>query len=493
MKRSRIGLLILAALLIVLSWWGIFAARTGLTVRSLNQEGVPLLYLAPKLAKSVPGVLIAHGYSGSKQLMLTYGYVLARSGYAVMLWDWDGHGANPNRLQSDSLQRNFQTAWDTIAQQPEVDRSRLAVLGHSMGSGAVMNAAIDHPTDFAATVAISPTGATVSPDRPRNLQLQAGTWEGGFIRNAERILQQAGGVNSETASGRGREFVLVPNVEHITILFNSVSHNAAQQWLDRTFGQQFEQQQFEQQQFEQQQGQYVDRRMLWQGVHLIGWLMALTAVMPSLRIAGETAAISGLQRWGGLVLSSIVPTIGLVLLDRVVKLQTLGGVQVGGAVALWFLMAGAIWLSVLRQVPKLSLRAALLGISVFTVLWIAVGAMAQFVWLQSVLIPARLIVWGLIAIASLPWFLASEIAQQSQTGIKRMVWGVAQSTALIGGFVLVLQFLPQLGFMFLLLPLFPVLISLLSIVSAQVQERWSVAIASALFFAWLLAAGFPLA
>lgn len=476
MKRYRIGLLVLAIVLIVLSWWGIFSARSGLVVRSFNQDGVPLLYLAPKSARSVPGVLVAHGYSGSKQLMLTYGHVLARSGYAVMLWDWNGHGANPNRLQNDSLRRNLETAWNAIAQQPEVDATRLAVLGHSMGSGAVMNAAIAHPNDFLATVAVSPTGATVTPDRPRNLQLQAGSWEGGFIRNAERILQQAGGTNSDVATGRGREFVLVPNVEHITILFNSVSHQAARQWLDRTFG-------------SQQQSQYVDRRMLWQAVHLVGWLIALAAIMPSLQLVASPLSITPLQRWGGLVLSSTVPTAGLVLLNRVTNLQTLGGIQVGGAVALWFLIAGLIWLIVLRQIPQFNLKTFLLGIAVFSVLWIAIGAMAQLVWLQSILIPARLFVWGMIAIASLPWFLATEIAQTKQ----RTVWGIAQSVALIGGFVLVLQFLPQLGFMFILLPLFPVLITVLSIVAVQVREAWSVAIASALFFAWLLAAGFPLA
>lgn len=476
MKRYRIGLIVLALVLIVLSWWGIFSARSGLVVRSLNQEGVPLLYLAPKSVRSVPGVLVAHGYSGSKQLMLSYGHVLARSGYAVMLWDWDGHGANPSRLQNGSLRRNLETAWYAVAQQPEVDATRLAVLGHSMGSGAVMDAAISHPNDFFATVAVSPTGANVAPDRPRNLQVQAGSWEGGFIRNAERILQQAGGSNSDVANGRGREFILVPNVEHITILFNSVSHEAARQWLDRTFG-------------AQQQSQYVDRRMLWQAVHLIGWLVGLAAIMPSLQLGTSPLSVSPLQRWGGLLLSSIVPTAGLVLLDRVTDLQTLGGIQVGGAVALWFLIAGLIWLIVLRQIPQFNFKKLALGIGVFTVLWIAVGAMAQLVWLQSILIPVRLGVWLMIVIASLPWFLATEIAQSKQ----RVVWGIAQSTALIGGFILVLQFLPQLGFMFILLPLFPVLLTVLSIVAAQVREQWSVAIASALFFAWLLAAGFPLA
>jgi len=35
----------------------------------------------------------AHGFAGSKQLMLGYAHVLAHAG-AVMLWDFGGHGAN---------------------------------------------------------------------------------------------------------------------------------------------------------------------------------------------------------------------------------------------------------------------------------------------------------------------------------------------------------------------------------------------------------------
>ncbi len=192
LNYKRLGLLILAILLVVSSWVGIAIARSRLDMRSFQKEGIPLLYLAPQGANAVPGVLVAHGFAGSKQLMLGYGHVLAHAGYAVMLWDFDGHGANGTRLQRYELQQNLDVALQALLEQPQVDSGRLALLGHSMGSGIVMNAGIRERDRFAATVAVSPTGANVNPQTPRNLQLQAGSGEGGFVSNAERLLAQAG-------------------------------------------------------------------------------------------------------------------------------------------------------------------------------------------------------------------------------------------------------------------------------------------------------------
>lgn len=479
---KRLGLLVLAILLIVSSWLGIAVARSGLKVRSLQQEGLPLLYLAHQGAKAVPGVLIAHGFAGSKQLMLGYGHVLAHAGYAVMLWDFDGHGANETRLQRYELQQNLDVALRALLDQPQVDPKRLALLGHSMGSGIVMTAGVRSPDRFAATVAVSPTGANVTPQAPRNLQLQAGGGEGRFIANAERLLAQAGGENTDLAAGQGRELVIVPGVEHITILLSDGSHQAALRWLDTTFG-------------KLQDSQYVDRRMGWYGLHLLGWLLGLAAVAPLLKQSGTEAASpspSAVQRWSGLVVAPVAATAGLVLLGQRLELQNLGGVQVGGAVGVWFLIAGLTWLGVLGRLPRPTLRTIGLGIALFGFLWIAFGAMAQVVWLQWWLIPLRLRLWLPLAIACLPWFLASGVVQQHIGVGKRLIWWLGQTAILIGGFVLTLNFLPQLGFMFLLLPLFPPLVGILSLVAGLLNRVWVYAIGSALFFGWLLAAGFPL-
>jgi dienelactone hydrolase len=477
---KRLGLLLLAILLIVSSWLGIAVARSGIDVRSFQRDGIPLLYLAPQGARKIPGVLVAHGFAGSKQLMLGYGHVLAHAGYGVMLWDFDGHGANGTRLQRYELQQNLDVALQALLEQPQIDPGRLALLGHSMGSGIAMTAGIRNPDRFAATVAISPTGADVTPQTPRNLQLQVGSGEGRFVANAERLLTRAGGENTNLATGRGRELVVIPGVEHITILFSDGSHQAALRWLNATFG-------------KTNDNQYVDRRMAWYGLHLLGWLVGIAAISSLLPRSQTTLPkIAPIQQWAGLILAPLVAVVGLVLLGQKFELQDLGGVQVGGAVGVWFFFAGLTWLGVLARLPRLTWRAAGLGVALFGMLWVAFGAMAQVVWLQWWLIPIRLRVWLPIAIACLPWFLASGIVQQNIGIGKRILWWLGQSVILIGGFVLTLKFLPQLGFMFLLLPLFPPLMGILSLVAGFLNRAWIYAIGSALFFGWLLAAGFPL-
>jgi dienelactone hydrolase len=480
LNRKRLGLLLLAILLIVSSWLGIAAARSQLKLGSLQREGVPLMYLAPRQGKAVPGVLVAHGFAGSKQLMLGYGHIFAHAGYAVMLWDFDGHGANGTRLQRYKLQQNLDVALQALVQQPEVDSHRLALLGHSLGSGIVMTAGVNTPDRFAATIAVSPTGAEVTPQAPRNLQLQAGSGEERFVTNAQQLLARAGGENPNLAAGKGRELVVIPGVEHITILFSDGSHQAALRWLDATFER-------------THNSQYVDRRIGWYGLHLLGWLLGLAAVAPLIREA-QTAAVkmSPSRRWVGLFIAPLAAVAGLVLLEGRATLQDLGGIQVGGAVGVWFLIAGLAWLSVLTPLPRPTLRTVGLGIALFAFLWLAFGAMAQVVWLQWWLIPIRLRLWLPLAIASLPWFLASGIVQQNIGVGKRVLWWLGQSVVLIGGFVLTLNFLPQLGFMFLLLPLFPPLMGILSLVAWLLNRVWVYAISSALFFGWLLAAGFPL-
>lgn len=481
MSRQRLWLLCIALVLIVLSWVSIASARMGLEVRSLEQDGLPLLYLAPKQAKSIPGVLVAHGYTGSKQLMLGYGHALAYAGYAVMLWDFNGHGANPTHIKRSDLQENLEAAQVALLKQPEVDPGRLALVGHSMGSGVVMQAGIQSPQQFAATVAISPTKASVTPEKPRNLQLQVGIWENRFIENAKKLLTSAGGENTNLATGRGRELVTVSNAEHITILFNDESHQATVRWLNKTFNR-------------ESNRSYTDRRMGWYGLHLVGWLMVLAALAP---FVARPVAIAYTQKlrlkfWLGLLLSPIAAIFGLVLLNPAFDVQDLGGIQVGGAVSLWFLVAGVTWLGFLKKLPRITWRRVWLGLALFSFLWVAFGAMAQLVWLQWWLIPQRFLLWLPMGIACLPWFLASEIVQQPAKLGDRLLWWLGQSVVVIAGFVLTLQFLPNLGFMFLLMPLFPLFFAIFSFVAHQLKDAWIYAIGVSLFFGWVLAAGFPL-
>jgi len=333
-----------------------------------------------------------------------------------------------------------------------------------------MSASVHEPERFAATVAISPTDAKVTPQASHNLQLQAGSWEGHFVSNAIGLLMKAGGTSQNLAGGKGRELVVIPNAEHITILFRDTSHQAALKWLNATFG-------------IAPTSSYVDRRMAWYGLQLLAWLLVLSAVAPVLAASTTTPKTRGrrLRSWGGLFLAPLAASGGLALISRVVERVSLGGVMVGGAVGIWFLVAGLVSLGILARLPRPTLRTAGLGVALFMLLWMAFGSMAQVVWLQWWLLPARLKLWLLLSLACFPWFLASGVAQHNaSSSLNRVGWWLGQTIAIVGGLFLTLLLVPQLGFIFLLLPLFPLFIAIFSFAAAQLDEVWTYALGSTL-------------
>lgn len=479
----RFIVFLFALLLIILAWVQVLGALSGLEIRRLNRDGVPMLFLTPQGGKDVPGVLIAHGFGGSKQLMLAYGHILAHAGYAVLLWDFAGHAANPAPLDLGqvTLQQNLDAAYVELVAQPEVNPEQVGLLGHSMGSGAVMSAGIRDVSRYAAVVAVSPTGAEVTPAEPRNLLLQAGALEPQFAANAEELLAAAGGPNDDLAAGRGRAFELIPGVEHITILFSPLSHQAALDWLDRTFNR-------------ESRVAYRDTRIVWYLVQVAAGTMGLAAAGPWLQtLRGKAVVSSPKQRntWW-LLLAPFLATVGLYLFNLFGDLSQLGGVMVGGALGVWLLLMGIPLLLFLRP-QRLTFSSLLWGFLLFVTLWLIVGALAQVVWLPWLLIPARLMRWPLLALCCLPWTVAAAMGQQRQSRLVRLGWWFAQSVLITVGLLLAIFLVPGLFVLVLVLPLFPFIIAFMTIANAVLDDPWASGLANALFFAWLLLAYFPLA
>ena len=481
----RLALAVLALLLIALSWWGVLGATRGLVMRELTgANGEPLRFVAAEGAAGVPGVVVAHGFSGSSQLMLTYAYVLARAGFGVMLLDFDGHGSAAGKLDRDggSLQRNLDAAYAALVAQPEVDPTRVALLGHSMGSGAVMSAAVADPDRYRATVAVSPTGAAVTPDTPPNLLLMAGSLEPNFVANGEDLLARAGGASDDLANGRGRDMLIIPNVEHITILFSSGSHQAALDWLNRAFDR-------------PAATATADRRILWYAAHVGGWLLLLTAVTPLFPAAAPLP--DGARRrpwhWVALITGALAANGLLFLLGRLGDLSTLGGMLVGGVLALWFAAFGLVWLFSGFRAPRPSGRDALWGLVLFALLTLAFGVMAELVWIPWWLIPERLARWPFLAAAALPWLLAAGLAQHRGSFLQRAGWWLLQTVVIVAGLGLAVVANPGLFFIVLLMPVIPLISAIMAVAGAAVDRPWSYAIGNALFFGWLLVAVFPLA
>ncbi|MET8151441.1 alpha/beta hydrolase [Actinoplanes sp. NPDC049668] len=234
MARTLLLLLVLA----VGGGWLVLGAGHELRREHVASAGVPLEEVHPPASASAPhpGVVVAHGFSGSAKLMAPFGDTLAARGYVVVLLDFTGHGANPQPLPDDAagssgstsaLQRDLDVAVAHLRSLPDVDPSRIALVGHSMGAGAVTRYAAAHP-EVTATVAISlPDSSVASAESPARLLTMVGALEFPAFHSA------AAGV----AAQRGDRAVhVVRGTEHITVLYAPETHRETVAWLDRAFG-----------------------------------------------------------------------------------------------------------------------------------------------------------------------------------------------------------------------------------------------------------------
>ena len=190
--------------------------------------GVPLDEVHPPIApgQRLPGVVIAHGFAGSARLMAQIGDSLAAAGHVVVLLDFSGHGSNTHPLpdgpastaaSTEALQRDLDTTVAHLRSLPNVDPVRVALVGHSMGATAVTRYAAAHP-EITATVAMSlPDTSMVQPESPRRLLLLVGAFEFPAFHTE--------------AKHAARSTVVVPGVEHISVLYAPRAHREIVTWL----------------------------------------------------------------------------------------------------------------------------------------------------------------------------------------------------------------------------------------------------------------------
>lgn len=489
MKTRRWVIGVMGLLLMLLSLWQIQAAGRGLKSVRASSGGVPMVFLGPAQAMddSRPLVLVAHGFAGSGTIMRGFAYTFAHAGYVVALWDFEGHGSNPNPMPVDtsggSLMPDAEAALAEAQRLGLADTHRVAILGHSMGSGVALAFGQQH-AETAATIAISPVGTAVTPELPHNLLLMAGSLEPNFASSAEVRLAEAGGSGGDPAQGTGRKLVIVPNVEHISILFSTQAHATALQWLNATFGAQ------------PGAAPYSDRRILWFGLCILGTLMVAATLIPRASIAAsERDAMRPLwQRCLAVAGGALIATLVLWAAALVgLRVGTLLGLRVGGYLFLWYALAGIAGLALLRGRLSLpSRREVWIGLLVFGALWLGVGLVGGLVWLPWLLIPKRLVLWPLGSLAVLPWTYLVGDAGRKASGWGRLGWWLFQSVVLVAALTLAMRLTPELGFLALILPLFPIILLFQVVPNLPQKGAWAYALSGALFVSWILLAVFPL-
>jgi pimeloyl-ACP methyl ester carboxylesterase len=489
MKKRGLVFLALGIILIAISVWQIAAAQKGLEVISLPDTNPPVTIITPAglTPASRSTVLIAHGFAGSSVLMRGFALTLAHAGFTTVSWDFEGHATNPNPFSlsatSADLLKEAESALSEAAATGEIDTQHIAILGHSMGSGVALSYGQNYPNTYA-TIAISPVSQSVTPALPHNLLLMAGSLEPQFVSSAEKLLAMAGGDGGSLKDGTARQLTVIPNVEHISILFSPTAHAAASDWLVGTFG------------VQPGATNYIDRRILWFGLGIVGFLfLSFTGVNSFITTRPHLPAIPPF--WLKLV---VLPCggVGAVLILWLVSLlgvdlSELLGMLVGGYIIVWFGVAGVISLIIMR--PRFTwpvFKDLLKALIAFAALWLGVGLLGNFVWLPWLLIPARLVLWVPAAIITLPWFLAAGLAAEDSSPVAQVGWWLAQVVVVIGSLYLALSINPGLGFIFLILPVVPIMLGLQSLAVSPRHGHWAYALSGAMFTGWLLMAVFPI-
>ncbi len=487
----------------VIGSWQVVAAGDGVRRTALTVDGLPVTLLEPvtPTADDAAGVVVAHGFAGSRSLMRAWGLALARNGYVVALPDLAGHGANPRALDrhgdADIHRVEVLQAVEALIEHGGLQPDRIGLLGHSMGSGAVLRAGIDAPQRVAAVVAVSPTDAAVTSSRPRDLLLLVGSLEGAFVANAEDLLVRAGGTTGAPGSGQvARELQIITGVEHVSILFSATAHAASIRWFDAAFDR-------------SSPGRDGPVLIGWWALFLMGVLALWRSGAPSLvRVVDSQVAPARVtappgagraplrRELLGVSAGAFGATAVLAVGGLVVPIGALGGMAVAPALALWFGLAGGVWWAIVAGPGRPTGTDALGAALLLGILVLAFGVLAPDVWLPWFPIPRRTAYILPLAAAIVPWTVMLAAGLRGRGGWSAVGWWAATSMILVVGIATAAVSVPGLGFVLLLLPLFAPLLALIVAVATPwtrtIGSPWAPGLAAAVFLGWAMAVLFPL-
>lgn len=491
--RDLLGLVALACLL--LAAFQLEAQRGEVEVRPFAVGTTPAsLFQLPDAAPG-PVVVIAHGFAGSRQLMASYALTLARAGYRVVAFDFEGHGRNPVPMSGDVtavegttqlLMAELGRVAEAALRLPGAD-GRLAYLGHSMASDIVVRQALEPPA-VDATIAVSMFSRAVTATTPGNLLVIVGAWEQRLLEEALRALQLAdpdarvGEIVGDPAAGTGRGVAVAPNVEHVGVLYSAAAQRAARDWLDASFRRASD-------------AGIADRggwiALLLVAVIVLGWPLA--GRLPAAREAPSAPLTTGRLALATLAPAALTPLLLLPVETRILP------VLIADYLVLHFALQGALVLALLGYWGRLrgafppralaiALAVGLFGIGLF-------GTLVDRYVASFVPHAGRIAIVLGLALGAVPWMLADALLTEGgRAGVPRTL---LVRSAMLGslGLAVALDF-EALFFLVIILPVILLFFLLFGTMGGWVGRRTGLPAASGLglglVLAWALGVTFPL-
>ena len=458
----------------------------------------------PSEAARPPVVVLAHGFTADRLMMGTLARWIADAGYGVVALDFSGHGANrnpfPGLSTASALADDLGRVVQFVRQSPYVDGTRIVVMGHSMGAGAVTDFASREP-ELAGLVAISGGWQILGPETPPNAlfifaEKDTTTVRATAVRLATRLTGERriepGRTYGEFAARRAVLALEMPGEDHLSMIRSPAAAREIVGWLDHVFERQ-----------RPAPPTFVDPRLPVAGVGLLAALVLLAGIGAAVgRLAPAGAARPAVGGIGALLALAVVLLTTMPLLAMGSPMTFLG-LEVGDLTLAHMSLAGVAWLGALALTGRLdraawqpgAARSAIcggLGFVAVYALFVPLGV----VFHRLTPTPERLAVLVGAALAILPFFLAFELGLRRGGPFTAALLGLDGRVVLLGVTWLGIRIgvFPQV--MILLLPLFAAGFVLVEIVAVAIyaSSRNVIAIAcfEALWVAWATAATMPI-
>lgn len=516
--------LVLCLVIFTLSFDRLINYEDGITRSPFTIQGpipIPVLEIRPAHGETPLVAVVAHGFAGSKDLMTGFGVELARAGITAYLFDFPGHGESPVPLGDTTY--SARVAQENVAAVGEVvdyartsnnatKKPQIILLGHSMGSAAVGDYSMAHANDddIVSTILVSPIGQEQpTQTQPKNLLLLAGQNDIPFaITDSQRLLRSGCGLNDaqglpiacgNPGDGTGRRIVLLPALNHITILNASSTFREMLNWLKQGSPQQVNTDQMQS-----------DMRLFWMLLGATGVLLSIFPLCALLidifDIHATTHAFSGREM---LLFFLFLPLAIAASIGIQYVWQPFGFIHVllADYVSGYFFFTAIIMalliFAVRRILPIPLLRQTaqqiLIGVILAAFLYFTLGQLATFSWQRFTFTLPRLWRFAVIFLLVLPIFLLDEGISRGYQ--ERGLWrGILASfffkILLIAGLFAALLVTPGLGFLSIVLPvlalIFLALVAFCTQLYANGRAAFAGAILSALVIAWVMSTTFPI-
>lgn len=523
--------------------------RSSFTLR--GQIPLPVLRFAPSHGALGVVAVVVHGYATDKEYMSSWGADLARQGVTTYTFDLPGHGASTmpyggpaHPYISDLLVTSTGEMVDYALTHGPTAHPKLILIGYSLGTIAVGEYSLEHPqlTSLQATILVAGI-LTAQPTRtnPPNFLVLSGQFDlPGINEISRQLIASACGVPPAAVTpryqcdtggiGGHRQRIIMPGLDHISIVTASSTHNIALTWLGRYVDSQIGKVPVD-----------ADVRLHWL---LLGFLAAGLAGVPLVSLG---SALGGLRPWStrayvsapttdgteqhelqntdGIPVWQILSLLagalgaGLVALHLILPpgfwdLPTFPFLaqQVSPDVATFLLISGLILLALLwsrgtlrawlrRTEWPVAAKQMALAVIVTGLLYVMVSSLSSYAWEMMALSPAR--GWRAVFYVALIWpyvFAVKLLVESSQykRGLRAILVEFATTALLVAALVVAIATnFVRLSYLGILFPI--VILLLLWFVGFNAWVRHEVAhpvlltaTVETLALAWALAATLPL-